>query len=405
MNDIALFLLLLVAIGCGWLLGRYQRGRSRVAPAPLNRQQLSTSEQIAASVLVHDLSDHALDSFLAALDVNSDTLETHLALGAAWRKKGEIERSIRIHEHLLQRSGLKSAQRDLVQYELAIDFMRAGLIDRAERELQSLVEHSQGYRQPALFQLLDLYQQSSEWRKAINVANLVVDSAGTPPLRTKMNRLRGHFYCELAGESLAEQDYLGVRRALGRAMQYGSGSSRPQVLLAELELTLARHLDAVAILERLIADNQSMPPVLRDLLPRFHEQLCADSSAAPYGDMLNRLYARFGEHWVAELLLDLMQRTGGSEAVQRFIEQEILQRPRPGLIGEAIARSIYTPGDQQVREAVMKLLQSRQQLNQKFVCGDCGFAASRWHWQCPGCKHWDSLAASSSSDINRGFHA
>ncbi len=405
MSDIALFLLLLVAIGCGWLLGNYQaRGAGSGSKKP-TFSRLSNDEQIAASVLVHELPDHALDSFLAALDVNSDTLETHLALGAAWRKKGEIERAIRIHQHLLERKGLKAVQRELVQYELAIDYVRAGLIDRAEGELQNLVEHSRGYRKAALFQLLDLYQQSSEWRKAINVANLIVDTAGTPPLRDKMNRLRGHFYCELAGEALEEQDYLGVRRALGRAMQFGPALSRPQVLLAELELALERRFAAVEIINRLVDERQVMPPVLRDLLPQYHESLCDEESVTAYGQVLLRLYRRFGEHWVAELILDMMQKNSGSSAVRQFIGTEIQQRPRPGLIGEAIARSIYTPGDQQVREAVVRLLQARQQVSQKFVCGDCGFSANQWHWQCPGCKHWDSLSVSSSNDMNRGFHA
>lgn len=405
MTDLFLFVLLLVAIAIGWLLGRFQRDSAKPAAAAQAARRQPDERQIAASVLVQDLPDHALDAFLAALDVNSDTLETHLALGAAWRKKGEIERSIRIHEHLLRRTGLKALQKELVQYELAVDFVRAGLLDRAERELQQLVEHSRGYRQSALFQLLDLYQQSHEWRKAINVANLIVDSAGTPPLREKMNRLRGHYYCELADEALRETDYLGVRRALGRAMQYGPDLERPQVLLAELEVAVGHCEDAVRLLDQLVQERTWLPPVLREFLPAHHEKLCASSSASDYQLLLLRLYRQFGEHWIAELLLDLMHQQSGAETVHAFIQQEIRDRPRPGLIGEAIARSIFTPADQQVRSAVIKLLQTRQPINQKFVCSDCGFSAGQWHWQCPGCKHWDSLALSSSSDINRGFNA
>lgn len=393
----------MVAIGCGWALGRFQNRATRHGQVHAGKSS-PTAEQIASSVLVQDIPDQALDSFLAALDVNSDTLETHLTLAAIWRKKGELERAIRIHEHLLRRSGLKPIQRDLVQYELATDYTQAGLLDRAERELQKLVEHAKGYRQPALIQLLDLYQQTGEWRKAINVANLLVDAFGTPPLREKMNRLRGHFYCEIASDALRQQDYLGVRRALGRALQYGASQTRPMVLLAQLEFALERKEEALETLSNLVDGLEETPAVLKDLLPRVHPRLKQSDSHPLYRQLLEKLFRRSTDHWVAVLLLDLIQAQEGEVAVHQFLQQAISDRPSPGLVGEAIVRSVYTAGDQRVRGAVLKLLQSRDS-GKAFVCEDCGFVAHQWHWRCPGCNHWDSILSTGNQELEKEHHA
>jgi|TARA_B110000483_G_scaffold147265_1_gene175687 lipopolysaccharide biosynthesis regulator YciM len=386
MNDVPLFLMLTTAIAIGWLLGRFQRLPST-----------SASKNIApygAGFLVSDVPDHALDSFLAALDVNSDTLETHLALGAIYRRKGEIGRAIRIHENLLAREELTKVQHDLSGFELATDYQKAGLLDRAEKYLQNLVESSPICRKPSLMSLLDIYQQSKEWRKAVNVANLLTEDSSERRLKKEMNRLRSHFYCELARLAITEHDYLGARRSLSRSEQYSANHLRSELLRVELELILDRPKKAISGLRTLVDKATVFPDAMITLLEQMSKSLAGEKE---YRQLLDFIYEKFPAPDVVRLLFSELSKSEGTSQGVRFLLDELSQQPSCVGLKEALVSGAYSDESHPLVPIVSALISREEQAGRLYRCGSCGFSGHQWHWQCPTCHRWDSMTYVSES--------
>jgi lipopolysaccharide assembly protein B len=380
MNDFSIFLMLTTAIAIGWLLGRFQR-----------LPNTSSSKNITpygSGFLVSEVPDHALDSFLAALDVNSDTLETHLALGAIYRRKGEIDRAIRIHEHLLTKKDLNRVQLELAEFELATDYQKAGLLDRAEKYLQNLVETSSTCRRPSLMSLLDIYQQSKEWRKAVNVANLLTEDSNDRHLKREMNRLRSHFYCEIARLGIKEHDFLGARRALDRAEQYSSENSRSALLRVELELVLNRGANAISSLRSLVDRAVEFPDAMISLLEQMSE---SKIDRTTYRELLEFIYTKFPVPDVARLLFSELNTSEGEASAFRFLLNELSEHPTAIGLREALGSGAYSEEKHPIIPILTALISREEEVGRLYRCSSCGFNGHSWHWQCPTCHRWDSM--------------
>lgn len=383
MSDVALLLVLTLAVASGWLLAKWQ-GRRR-EPGPTN--QLPSG----INYLIDEVPDSAINAFLSALDVNSDTLETHLALASIHRRRGEVDRAILIHENLMNRKGLSDVQRQYAQLELAYDYYRAGLLDRAEQLLQKLVEASDTYRQTALRHLLDIYQDEKEWSKAINVCNLLAEPMAHNK-RHRMDRLRSHFYCELAEQAQARGDYLTARRALGRADFYDSRNYRRQLVECGLELELENPERALNILSRLAGEARAYPEGMLTVARRV---FAVQSKNEDYHNWLTALYQRFP---VAEVLIELTKQKAsltGEQQAGQFLMQELHARPSFAGLSHLLVISPESGGD--VSKVLCRLLGVSDANKAIFQCQHCGFEGKQWHWRCPGCKTWDSLVANKLS--------
>lgn len=386
MNDFSIFLMLATAIAIGWLLGRFQR-------LP-NTSSSKKYTPYGTAFLVSDVPDHALDTFLAALDVNNDTLETHLALGAIYRRKGEIDRAIRIHEHLLTKKDLNQVQLELAEFELATDYQKAGLMDRAEKYLQNLVEVSATCRRPSLMSLLEIYQHSKEWRKAVNVANLLTEDSNDRQLKREMNRLRSHFYCELAKIGIKEHDFLGARRALDRAEQYSSENSRSELLRVELELVLNRQSKAISALRSLVDRALEFPDAMISLLEDMSGQL---TDRVAYMELLEFIYSKFPVPDIARLLFCEFNETEGESAAYRFLLKELSEHPTSGGLREVLGSGIFAEEKHAIIPILTALISREDEVGRHYQCGSCGFHGHIWHWQCPTCHRWDSMTYISES--------
>lgn len=390
MSDFSIFLMLATAIAIGWLLGRFQ-----------HLPNTSASKNITpygAGFLVSDVPDHALDSFLAALDVNSDTLETHLALGAIYRRKGEIERAIRIHEHLRTKTDLTPVQLQLAEFELATDYQKAGLFDRAEKYLQNLVESSPTCRRPSLMSLLEIYQHSKEWHKAVNVANLLTEDSSDRQLKREMNRLRSHFYCELAQIGLKEQDFLGARRALDRAEQYASENSRSELLRVELELLLDRSSKAISSLRKLVDRSTVFPDAMVSLLEKMSD---TQLDRKEYFELLEFIFNKFPVPDVVRLIFSELNKSEGESVAIRFLLQELSEHPTASGLKEALGSGAYSDEKHPIIPVLTALINREEEVGRLYRCGSCGFNGHSWHWQCPTCQRWDSMTYVSESGFFR----
>ena len=229
------WLLLPLAAASGWLVARFEQKRS--APHSFD---LPSAYFKGLNFLLNEQPDKAIEVFIRVLEVNSETVETHLALGNLFRRRGEVERAIRIHQNLIARPTLDKEQRSLALLELGQDYLKAGLFDRAENlflELAEIRVHSE----QALKLLLHIYQQEKEWEKAVSVARKLVRASGK-----NMDDTIAHFYCELADQEYMRKNYSTARDHLKKALAADDKCVRASMLLGDIDALEGNHGAAIA---------------------------------------------------------------------------------------------------------------------------------------------------------------
>lgn len=393
MNDYLVFALFFVAIVIGWYLGR--RGQAKSASAP----DLPGQYYKGLNYLLDGKPDGAVDAFINALEVNSETLETHIALGNLLRKRGEVDRAIRIHQNLLARPSLPRAQVHQAHLELARDYISAGLLDRAERLLLDLVAESPIQRRDSQLHLLDIYQSEREWQQAIDIAvellprkSLLGGTAGTAADEPGQSVpvILSHYYCELAAERRQDNDLQGARQLLQEALAMDKQSVRASIMLGDVEFDAGRFKQAIKALRRV---RQQDPLYISESVPSLracYRELGDEKSLLAY------VRECLDSHPSPPLLLaaaeDIREMDGGSTAEQFLIEQ--LDK-MPSLRGmEKLVSFRISASEDKPREDLNLLQQLVQRLIEQrpsYRCSHCGFAARQLHWFCPGCKYWGTI--------------
>ena len=379
--DLSLLILLVAAVASGWGLARWQlKGKLREEPLPKKAYELPY-------YFSGDIPDYALDAFILAVDVNSDTLETHLSLAAIHRRRGEMDRAIRIHENLLKRDGLTASQASQAKFELALDYIKAGLHDRAEEYLQELVEKSGTHRVAALHMLIDLYQDSKDWLKASYAANALLDFLDKVD-QEKLQHRCSHFYCERAKISIQNKDYLGARRHIKRAEVAAPKAIRPLILMASLELQLNHPERARSAIEKHLSGvSVELIEEALKLLKQACQQLEKNDE---YIATIEALYQSSRSAHVLTLLARELIATDQSNR----LHQVLIEYPPADLANLPLA--IIAQWD----DALIAALGSGAGLSKRdtsdlgkehYQCHHCGLELKEYMWQCPGCRRWETL--------------
>lgn len=345
--------------------------------------------------LLNDTTDSSMDGFLQSLEVNEQTLEIHMALGLAMRRRGEVGRAIQIHEHLLRAGKLRPQQRHEAQFELACDFISAGVLDRAENLLDELVTIGSVFTPDALKQLLLIYQSEREWVKAISTADKLQDF----PRQLGANELalmRSHYCCELAQMALAAGNKTGARDHLNDAVGYCKQSVRASLLLAQLEVEEGNYSAALESLRRV---PQQDADFIRESLPLLGKCFGALGDQEGYRRYLYELLAR---HPGASLILhlaNLLKTTEGIKTAEgtsvaiEFISAQLALKPSLRLLNALLDLQIAAGEDSVsnhlslMKGAVEKVLAEKPE----YQCHKCGFSGKKLHWLCPSCKSWGSI--------------
>lgn len=383
MSEISLFILIVVAVACGWLLGIWQ-SRTKNKEKPLPRENYELPYYFST-----DIPDYALDAFISAVDVNSDTIETHLTLGAIHRRRGELERAIRIHENLMRRDGLTANQVSLSRFELALDYVKAGLFDRAEEFLQELVEKSSSHKVPALHLLIDLYQDEKEWLKASYAANALyeyLDKEG----QERLSHRRSHFYCEQAEQAIAGKDYLNARRSITQAQKSSPDTKRPAMIMASLELQLGHPEKARDILEAIVLDSDELLEDNLKLLASVCNQI---DQPHFFSSILEKLYRRHACSRTLVLLAKELSAQGEKDRLLKIVEDI-----PPKDIESVPMQFFIAVDDGLVKSLISNVLRSsgrKQDIESAYQCHHCGFEAREHYWQCPSCRRWETLRVDS----------
>ncbi len=379
-----LFLLLPVAAASGWWFAR--RGeRARTlggGPDPAYFRGLN--------YLLNEQPDKAIDVFLKLAEVDRETAETHLALGALFRRRGEVDRAIRIHQDLMARPKLTPEQRGFALYELGLDYMRAGLLDRAESLFRELAE-LRLQMQPALRALIDIYQQEKDWLRCLETARQL-EAAGETPLRTEI----AQFHCELAEQCLSEQDNRAARRHLRDAQQADPDCIRASLLQAEMDMADGDAKSALTLYARVIERGPRYVPAMLPGLLDCYRRLGYERVARELGEL-------FQAQPSPPLMLELseaLEREQGADAAMGFLVEYL--RDHADLTGAERLLELRLrqqqgqaadPAVESVLNTVLGVVRHLLSAQPAYQCDHCGFEARALHWQCPSCKHWGSIKA------------
>lgn len=375
--DALIYALLVVALAIGFVLGRRPFKARKV-----DKRYSSVVEQRyieGLNQLLNEQPDAAIDTLIADLGVDHNTIETHFALGALWRRRGEVERAIRIHQNLMARPSLGAEHLEQAQLELGLDYLRSGLLDRAEALFRQLSNSSHTeLKSSALEQLTKIYEQEQEWNQAIEVAEALCHKK----LKTNVSHWRhmqAHYCCEMAEPLLHVRSFDKVREWLTLAQAYDRQHPRVRLMLAKMDLAAGRPAEALRSLRQLDGREAYLIDVVPMVLDGY-SQLGSDATAQEY---LAELYQKKEFPGLLPYMADRVHaRAGNTEAVE-FVLKELQQLPEHVVI----ARLLQAIGSANVSfPAIRPVLSER--LGFTFHCRSCGFEGTYLYWCCPSCKTW-----------------
>lgn len=392
MLDVALLSVLLVAIAIGYGLGYRQaeRRRHRSQPTEAPSQSLSRDYFVGLNYLLNEQPDEAINTFINVLTVNSDTVETHIALGKLFRTRGEADKAVSIHQNLLARPALSPYINERIQLELARDFIALGVHDRAQRLLNTLLEnsHDEDHRYAAKYLLVDLLEREKAWQQALDVIQPLLKQ------HPKMRRPAAHWLCELALEEINDASRALAKKHLKKALQLDEKCVRATLLLAELEMDNGHYSRAVERLNNIPDQEIAHIPTM---LPALKHAYLRNDDEAGYETHLYRLLEKAPYTSVIIALGQLVHQRDGVEHAIELIGEHL--RAVPSLGGLDYLIDLYIESQQlsgkpspDTRLLLLKHHTDAMLLNRtRHRCQRCGFASDALQWQCPSCRYWGTI--------------
>lgn len=376
-----LWLLLPVAALSGWLIGR------RETPA---RQGKGRPESIpdaylqGINYLLNEERDKALEVFTRMAEIDSETAEAHLALGSLFRRRGEVDRAIQIHQNLVARPTLTTQQRIYALLGLGEDYMKAGLFDRAEEVFSRVIEQD-AHVELALSNLLTVYEHEKEWDKAIEIAQRL-ERISERDYRV----IIGQLHCEIASAVLEQGDISTVREQIQRALKVDPNCVRANILRGDLERDQGRYKAAIKAYKAVSRQDLAMLPEVIDSLDACFE---AQGSPERLEGFLREVISNYPDgRMVARLAEIVSERRGTNEALNELTG---LLRRHPTLVGirrlVSLAHSMGEPINPRDLQILLGLFDRLEAIRSLYRCNKCGFSSRALFWQCPGCKYWASM--------------
>jgi len=376
----ALFLLLPLAALSGWWMARknYRKTSDKYG------NDFPTKYITGLNYLLNEQPDKAIDLFIHMLEVDTDTVETHLALGSLFRKRGEVDRSIRIHQNLIARPTLTKTQSAHALYELAQDYMSAGLLDRSEALFSDLAEN-ETHRAAALRQLIEIYQQEKEWNKAIVVTQKLAIKSNQ-----NLNPLIAQYYCELAEQAYRNGEPAKALKLVKRALAEDKNCPRASIIEGDIEKDSGQYKTAIKAYKRIEQqDAEYLPEIIFSLQDCYRAIGKVDELIVYFQEIL----AKHDSISTMLVLSELIKQQKGEAAAADFITGFLRHRPSVRGMDRLIDLNLEQASDttkaklQILKDVTLKILDN----NPVYQCQSCGFHAKALHWQCPGCKQWSTI--------------
>jgi len=376
-----------VLFGLGWIAARVDI-----------RQLVSESRTLprayfkGLNYLLNDQSDKAIDAFIEIVTLDPETADMHFALGNLFRRRGEIERAIRVHQNLLARPDLPLEQRTHAQYELGMDYLKAGLLDRAEETFNGLVEGS--YSVGARKALLEIYQREKEWSRAIDAAS-GLQSSGAGARQKEI----AQFYCELAQDALVRSDLPDALSLLDKALHADRNSVRATMLLGDALLAQGEVESALTVWKRV--EQQSVPHVAL-VAGRLMDGYRRVGRPQEGVNLLRSYLAEASSIDLIEVVFKAVIELDGVEAAKGLILDELRRNPTLlGLDKLLEARLMDAPAHIWEELSMVKnLIHGYTAKLARYQCSHCGFKARQYYWQCPGCSKWETYPPRRTEELN-----
>jgi lipopolysaccharide assembly protein B len=364
--------------GLGWMAARID-----IRQIVSESRSLPRSYFKGLNFLLNEQPDKAIEAFIEVVKVDPETIELHFALGSLFRRRGEYDRAIRMHQNLLERAGLGAEQRMAALAELGQDYLKAGILDRAEEVFKRLAEsHHAG---SARAHLLEIYEQEKDWMSAIDMARSVAAESGE-----QRSRDVAQYLCELAASEAAQSRPEAARGHLEAALEANRKCVRASLQLGDLERAAGRLDAAIEQWKRIESQNPAYLALVAQRLLEAHRE------AGRAGEGLTLLADYLERYPSLDLLDTVFQQTlevEGPEAAYRLVRDEL--RRNPTLLGlerllEAQIIGATQPERRRDLELVRSLVHGHTRRLARYRCESCGFRARQFHWHCPGCGGWET---------------
>jgi lipopolysaccharide biosynthesis regulator YciM len=365
--------------GMGWLAARID-----IKELLSESSVLPNSYFQGLNFLLNEQQDKAIEAFIEVVKVDPQTVELHFALGSLFRRRGEVDRALRMHHNLVDRVDLDDDKRQQAIFELAQDYLKAGILDRAE----SLFSELEGttYAKQSFEFLLELFQKERDWLKAISATQRLAALSGQ-----SYNKQAAFFYCELADQEIAAANFAGAREYLQQALQVDPNAVRATMMLGDLFAGEGKHADAIDMWKHIeTQDAQYLPLVAERMLDSYrilNDELGGIALLREYLgkyhslDMMNVVFAG-------------VLKNEGSAAAYQLVRDELVRNPTLlGLDKLLEARLLEISGDMRADvELVKDLVHKRTRNLATYHCAHCGFNAHQFYWHCPACHAWGSYS-------------
>ncbi|CAG2132831.1 Lipopolysaccharide assembly protein B [Cupriavidus campinensis] len=393
-------LVLPLVFGLGWMAARLDLRQLISEQGALPRSYFK-----GLNFLLNEQPDQAIDAFVEVARLDPETTELHFALGALFRRRGETERAIRVHQNLATRPDLPEPEREHALYELGQDFLRAGLLDRAEESLRRLM--SGPYAASAKRVLLELYEVEKEWQKAIDAAREL------QTLEQKDYRVQiAQFCCELAQDALQKKRPEDAVAWLRRASEENPANVRAPILLGDVAMASGDARAALGHWLGIETQDAAYLPLVADRVVKAYGTLGEQGQAIDWlrgllkgnlaPELLDTAYRTEldvnGPEAAAALMREQLRRQPTLLALTRYFEAQAAEmQAAEAAVAEGAA--VATAGGEAVAPdqtsevaAIRDLLQVRTRNLARYTCRECGFRARLFYWQCPGCNRWETYA-------------
>ena len=371
-----LWLLLPVAAASGWYAARRSEagGRRRLTPDYFR----------GLHYLLNDQPDRAIEVFIRVLEIDEETAETQLALGNLYRRRGEVDRAIRLHQNLVARPALTEDLRLEAHLELAQDYLSAGVLDRAEDIYRDLVG-AKAHRVQALRHLLDIYEQERDWEQARSTARELAKATGT-----ELGAVISQYLCEGALKALTLGSKDEALELLRAAREAHPACARASLHEGDILSSQGSFEPALAAYRRIEDQDPDYLPEVIGRIRRCFENLGRRKAAREY---LERVLDRYGGMTVMLALAEMIREERGNSHALHFMLGALAKRPTVRGFERLLdlasgSSSADIPDHLEVMKGLLAQLMNDRPVYQ---CRHCGFAARSLHWQCPGCKHWNTV--------------
>jgi lipopolysaccharide biosynthesis regulator YciM len=390
LDSLLAWLLFPLGAALGWYMARR-------APRNLSGR-LGVDALSGIDHLVNDDPDQAIAALLKAAELDSEAVELHLTLGTLFRKRGQVDRALRLHEGLLGRAGLVPEQLRRARFELAQDHLQAGLYDRAEQAFLALAAEGIDVI-PSLEAVVSIYERSHDWSKALEASQRLEAASGR-----SRQPISAHYHCELAEELRARKDYVAAQRAVRRALDQDAACARASLLEGRICEEQSDWQAAIRAYRRVPEqDPRLVPEVLQPLWRCTRET----GSAEAFLQWLDELQEVSPSGAASVMRAELMQQVGYE--AKPYLVEEFRRRPSwPLLERLAGVEAAGQPGTQDSAESgaahcLREGITGLARLRPRYRCGNCGMQPGLLFWQCPSCHQWGSVTP--SADALEGVRA